>query len=598
MLKQVAFLVILLFSGFILPLQIKAQSCICKQDSTNTQTNTTTNPTNTYPKPKKGEILISEFVSNTSEGEEEWVELYNPTTQIFTVDNLYITEGSKSKTSISGNISPQQYLLISKLSGNLNNSGDIISLVSEEMLIDSVVYGNWEQQTSLLTAPDTGQSAVRKLEDKDTDSDSDFVITQQPTPGKPNIISLVTAPTETTPEAEQDVTNTEETIVQPEESIEPLSDEDRILISEILPNPEGSDDSEWVEVYNPLDREIVLDNWIIDDAEGGSNPYRITNTTIAGHEYFLFTREMTSLALNNDTDSVRIFNAKNTLVGEVVYSDVVEGMTYALSQDTYSWTLTPTPETENVITRVPDEISTDTESTNIVLTPLHEVRTHAKGEVIRVRGIVTTLPGQINEQIIYIGDEDVGIQIYSNAKSWPVLRIGDWIVVIGKLSSAYFEDRINIATLDDIEIYDNTEMLPPKQLSSKLEKSLEGMFVATKGTLVSKNSTSLIVDNSFEEVTVSLTESDDTLKEGDIVYVQGIVQQRSSVFKIHTREKTDVVIESIEVPTTDNTTTTQNVSNITLAPKKYTWILIATAIVVGGILLYPFVKKKLVKIPE
>lgn len=106
---------------------------------------------------------------------------------------------------------------------------------------------------------------------------------------------------------------------------------DDILLSEILPNPEGSDtENEWIELYNRGDNNIDLGNWILDDEEGGSPAYTFpAGTVIEAQDFLVVPRPNSGLSLNNDTDRVRLYDFENTLKEEVVYESSPEGQSYA-----------------------------------------------------------------------------------------------------------------------------------------------------------------------------------------------------------------------------------------------------------------------------
>ena len=53
------------------------------------------------------------------------------------------------------------------------------------------------------------------------------------------------------------------------------------LINEFLPNPEGSDDGEFIEVFNLNDFSIDLSGFYIDDEDGGSKPFQISDEIIS-----------------------------------------------------------------------------------------------------------------------------------------------------------------------------------------------------------------------------------------------------------------------------------------------------------------------------
>lgn len=92
-----------------------------------------------------------------------------------------------------------------------------------------------------------------------------------------------------------------------------------IYINEFLANP-GTEGEEWIELYNNLSSEVSLGGWLLDDADGGSDPFTIpSNATIAGKGFLVFYGNLTKVQLNNAGDSVRLYDSNNRLVDSVSY---------------------------------------------------------------------------------------------------------------------------------------------------------------------------------------------------------------------------------------------------------------------------------------
>ena len=123
-----------------------------------------------------------------------------------------------------------------------------------------------------------------------------------------------------------------------------------IFIAELLPNPEGSDDQEFIEIFSNHHQPVNLTGWQLDDAEGGSKPYTIGNQVIKPGQYLIFWRSETKIALNNSDETVRLFAPDNTLVDSASYEESKEGVSFILAED-FSWqqTSTPTPGEINVL---------------------------------------------------------------------------------------------------------------------------------------------------------------------------------------------------------------------------------------------------------
>jgi len=129
-----------------------------------------------------------------------------------------------------------------------------------------------------------------------------------------------------------------------------------IFISEFLPNPEGADETEFIEIFSNHDKPVNLAGWQLDDAEGGSKPYTIPEVIIKPGQYLAFFRTDTKIALNNSTDSVRLIAPDGTLVDYADYEKTQEGTSFVLDEQ-FNWqqSTTPTPGEINVLDEIEEE---------------------------------------------------------------------------------------------------------------------------------------------------------------------------------------------------------------------------------------------------
>ncbi|HYC80017.1 MAG TPA: lamin tail domain-containing protein [Candidatus Binatia bacterium] len=140
---------------------------------------------------------------------------------------------------------------------------------------------------------------------------------------------------------------------------------DQVIISEILPNPEGSDaGEEWVELHNMSDQVISLDGWLLDDSSSdgsiSSSAMTIAEMDIPTNGYLVIAIPENSLALNNSSkDSIRLFWPSKELVMEEFYpSPAKEGQSWCLIGEVYKW-CTPTPGENNGTEDEDEEVNYD-----------------------------------------------------------------------------------------------------------------------------------------------------------------------------------------------------------------------------------------------
>jgi hypothetical protein len=121
----------------------------------------------------------------------------------------------------------------------------------------------------------------------------------------PTILPTVTPTPTTTPTADQTTSNT--------------------YISEAQVHPAvGS--HEWVELYNGNDQAVSLEDWQIDDMEGGGSAPYVFSASIEPHSYAVV--DLTSSMFNNDGDNIRLLDPAGNQVDEIVYSSSVTDQTW------------------------------------------------------------------------------------------------------------------------------------------------------------------------------------------------------------------------------------------------------------------------------
>lgn len=485
---------------------------------------------------KESDVVINELVSDPVDDEKEWVELYNRTEQEIDLANWSLEDGTETKKNLSGKISSKGFMVIENLNFLLNNSGDIVILKSPNGdLIDKVTYGNWNDgnlSDNALVATDPN-SLDRINDGIDTNNDFlDFQITETKTKGAKNIFS----------KSLDDV--------QENENISA-----KIIISEALPNPVGSDNEEWLEIYNDDTKEINLKNWQIDDIEGGSSPYKIkTDLIISPGQYLIFKKEETKISFNNFEDSLRLFDSNGKLVEEIPYEDVKEGFSYARENNNWFWTNVLTPGAKNIIEEnIENEDLKDSNEVQFVPTKLADLRQLDVGTKIETSGVVSVEPGILGAQIFYLAGS--GVQIYSYKKDFPNLKTGDLVKVNGEIAEYHGETRIKIAQKSDISVIKHSQEIKIHQVKiGEINEDFEGSVVRIEGQLLEESGSYWYVDDGSGEIKVYFKSSTGIkkpkIKEGEWLKITGIVGQYDEDYRLTPRWQDDIVL--LDQKSTDN----------------------------------------------
>jgi cysteine-rich repeat protein len=266
-----------------------------------------------------GDVVINELVSDPSDGETEWLEIYNKSNTEINLTGWIVEDGSGAKTALSGTLGTDgttRFLVLEKPKGNLNNAGDIIFLRDQTgRLIDQVAYGQWDDGNLDNNAPAATDpfSLARQFDGYNTFNNiNDFKITSVKTKGASNIIN--------NPEEAQELS---------EEDLSAYDYSENILISEIFPNPIGPDnEKEFIELYNAGAKDVNLFGWALGDESQKKYEF-IKEKIIQPGQYLVIERKESKIALNNGGDSVKLYQPlKELQFVTIKYAKAKEGWSY------------------------------------------------------------------------------------------------------------------------------------------------------------------------------------------------------------------------------------------------------------------------------
>lgn len=286
------------------------------------------------PEPiEKFSILMNEIVSDPVDEQEEFIELLNTTNKTISLSNWWIEDGSERKTILEGELGAQEFFVVEKPNGSLNNSGDQVTLFDPNgNIIDQLTYGNWDDGdlSDNAPAPKDPNSLSRGVDGKNSQNNAlDFFVTKQVTKGSENIIAVLG---------------------------EKISEENyselvgKIVLSEVFPNPKGSDsEGEFIEVLNTSNQSIDLNEWKLGD--GSKKRYTFEQTIIQAHEYIVLYRSDSGISLNNSgEESVHLYAPNELIIDSLSYSGkVLEDQSYIRYQNEWVWTNSVTPGKENIV---------------------------------------------------------------------------------------------------------------------------------------------------------------------------------------------------------------------------------------------------------
>ncbi len=139
-----------------------------------------------------------------------------------------------------------------------------------------------------------------------------------------------------------------------------------IFISEIMPNPVGPDNQEFIELISKEGYTVNLGGFKITDSS--NKTYTIAETTlIKPGQHLAFYKEQTKISLNNDRDVISLLSPDNIIMDQFEYDNAEEGASFIIDKDfSIKKSSTPTPGAPNISDNEPtpdDELKKESPST-------------------------------------------------------------------------------------------------------------------------------------------------------------------------------------------------------------------------------------------
>lgn len=309
------------------------------------------------------DILFTEIMYNPSgaDTEMEWVEIFNSGTE-----EVIIVEGS-GNDSWRFNDGSNHTLALAQGSLTIPAGGYAI-LASDAQtfldahagftgtVIDTVMSLNNTSDTLKLSS-DKGESffgdtTYENTQGADGDGNSlQFLdgawIAATETPG----VAGQTLPAEEQEEAQEETVQSENSSSGSSASpAGPASgDPTKVKISELLPNPEGDQNREFIEIWNSGNGAVSLEGWKLADA---AKVITLQNITLVPGEYYTLYHTATKIALNNTNETVTLYGAGGGVIDAISYGATTKDFSYSrdFASGEFLWTQTPTPGQANIIT--------------------------------------------------------------------------------------------------------------------------------------------------------------------------------------------------------------------------------------------------------
>lgn len=316
-----------------------------------------------------------------------------------------------------------------------------------------------------------------------------------------------------------------------------------IRVNEILPDPDGDDSAEFIELYNVDSVVADLTGYQVDDAPGGSTPYILPATTLAPHSYLILDRKTTNIVLNNSGgEQARLLAPDGSEIAHLTYVGTAKaGQSWSWFDTGEEWA-NPTPGTTNQKATPPPTNSDEDEEDTLPLLPLTSAREYPLGDVVRTAGTISAALHEIRKNTFYIQEAGAALQVSISGTPPTKLARGTAIELTGELGMAYGEKRIKVRP-DQIVVGTTRKVIAPKLLrTGSITKGQLGQLVRVSGTLVQNNGTSLRFSDGSGVVQVNTGSlKRPAMHKGQRYTIVGVVTMSSDKVVVRPRSSSDLV---------------------------------------------------------
>jgi hypothetical protein len=133
-----------------------------------------------------------------------------------------------------------------------------------------------------------------------------------------------------------------------------------IQISSFIPNPKGADtETEWIEITNFDSKTIQLDNYYLDDEEGGSKPFSLKDITLKPAQKTQIKITDSKISLGNTKDSVRLIFG-NEVIEEVYFESAKDNEIFQKVNS--DWTRNTQTTSNSTTTKSSTDVSSSSDS--------------------------------------------------------------------------------------------------------------------------------------------------------------------------------------------------------------------------------------------
>lgn len=527
------------------------------------------------------QLKINEIMPQPQAGA-EWVELFNPTAETIKLRGGALCNDRKIKSCImlvlDGEIGPTAWRVFGLPQHHLKHKADTIILYDPSgKPVDHVAYGN------NLPAPAKGYSLARRVDGKSTGNDlNDWAVTTRPTPGAAN--AIVAPPSK--PSRRRHATKTTNKSMRKKSRVQsstnnPLAPTGQPVIygnsttnvsapdvnaaaadtSALLQPPAYATSTSEARAESSASVTIVSQPPAQPQANQTGQDNASTPTSVDTTVQPAPAEQPSGEQAPADNDQIvqpeqpialSLKQTAEPLAGQI---SPPQKITYA--PPTFA---PPTKEAAPLPVTIPplpgaplsNKIKIRALSGGrgraIYKLSLSDARSQESGTRVITSGVVTALPDTFSSRYFYIMDgSSAGLQIYDPKSQFPALALGDTISVAGDIGFTQSVPHLRVKPYAPFRVIKSGP--EPRPLELPLESIDErnfGALITTSGEITKTKNALMYLDSGQAEAAMAFKKTVEidrqSLREGDVIKITGIVEQAKSGWEIWPRNNDDIAV--------------------------------------------------------
>ncbi len=372
-----------------------------------------------------------------------------------------------------------------------------------------------------------------------------------------------------------------------------------IRLNELVPNPAGSDDAEFIELENPTAVVVMLAGCklVVNDIR----VYTFTEGSLPARTFFTAAKALTKLSLLNDGAAVGLKDSDGAELDRAEYGKAKDGFSWSRFGGDWQWTETATPGTANQAPADPAEEpdsessktgtntnrATATKTSSLVLdVTLGEIQELDSGDKVHVTATVTAPVDALGTRVTYLQDDSGAVGLLL-AEDSPKPKVGDVVELTGTVRSFQGRKRLSVKKDALMVTAHNRPVIPREMTLDDLTAEAADQLVSVNGVIESASGSKITIEDGTAQGDVSIKASTGIIKpkmsSGDRLEATGIVNVTTSGIRVLPRTIDDLRVERVLGASVSNQTKPEALPASGPRQTWWYWVLVGAGVLAASV---------------